>query len=291
MNKNVSVRIVRDDNKEFLIDGTDWNIPSGGLEGFGMFENNIITADYAAGDGGFITSKRLGVKDRTITAKSRIVHLNEILRRAATSFFRPGANYKVYVTYMGETRWCEGVIHAFSLPAENIHRKMTMMVTFLSPDPYLKSYDDFGKNIAEVVGMSGFPYLCSVTPGTIQGTTAGRRFFAEKVLLENDGDVEAYCKVVIRASGDVTNPKITVNDHYVKVLDVMKANDVIIMDFTQRPPRITKNGINCVGKCDRTSDFDKMSLAVGNSEVSFAADYGSNLLDVSIYYNKQYAVI
>ena len=291
MDKKVSVRILRDDNKEFLIDGTDWSIPSGGLEGFGMFENNITTADYAAGDGGFITSKRLGVKDRSITAKSRIVHLNDILRRTATSFFKPGSTYKVYVTYMGETRWCEGVIHAFSLPAENVNRKMTMMVTFLSPDPYLKSYDDFGKNIAEVVGMCGFPYLCSITPGTVKGTAAGRRFFAQKVLLENDGDVDAYCKVVFRASGDVTNPKLTVNDHYVRVLDRMKAGDVIIMDFTKKPPTITKNGVNCVGKCDRTSDFDKMNLIVGNSEVSFLADYGTNVLEVSIYYNKQYAVI
>ena len=36
MDKTVSVRIVRDDNKEFLIDGTDWRIPSDGLEGFGF---------------------------------------------------------------------------------------------------------------------------------------------------------------------------------------------------------------------------------------------------------------
>lgn len=291
MDKTVSVRIVRDDNKEFLIDGTDWRIPSDGLEGFGKFENSIVTEDYAVGDGGFVAARRLGVKDRTIKAKSRIVQLNDILRRTATSFFKPSKTYKVYVTYMGETRWCEGVIQAFSIPAENIHRKMTMMVTFLSPDPYLKSADDFGKNIAEVVGMCGFPYLCSVTPGTVKGVTGGRRKFAKEVFLDNDGDVDAYCKAVFRASGDVVNPSLTVNGNYVKVLDKLVADDVVIMDFTKKPPTIMKNGVNCIGKCDRTSDFDKMNLIVGTSEVSFSADNGSNLLDVSIYYNKQYAMI
>lgn len=289
--KKVSVRIVRSDDKEFLIDGTDWAIPSDGLDGFGLFENEINTVGHGVGDGGIVTSKRIGVKDRTITAKSRSLYLGEILRRTACSFFKPGENYKVYVTYMGETRWFEGVIHKFNLPAENVYRKMTMTVTFLSPDPHLKSYDDFGKNIAEVVGMCAFPYLCNVTDGYTQGVTAGRRCFAEKVELDNDGDVEAYCKAVFRASGDVQNPKLMINDSYVRVLDDMVAGDVIIMDFAQRPPRITKNGVNCVGKCDRTSDFYGMNLVVGNSAVSFSADGGSNLLDVSIYYNKLYAVI
>lgn len=286
MRKEVSVRIVRSDQQEFLIDGTDWKLLEGGLDGFGLFENDVRTVDHGNSDGGLITSKRLSVKDRTITARSRSVHMGEILRRTACSFFRPGESYRVYVTYMGETRWCEGVIHKFSLPAENVNKTMTLSVTFLSSDPYLKSEDDFGKNIAEVVGMCAFPFLC----GT-QGVTAGRRLFAEMVCVDNDGDVDAYCKAVFKASGDVLNPQIMINGRSVRVLDQMIADDVIIMDFTQKPPRITKNGKNCVGKCDRSSDFDKMNLVVGTSEIAFDADSGSNMLDVTIYYNKLYTVI
>ena len=64
-------------------------------------------------------------------------------------------------------------------------------------------------------------------------------------MLDNDGDVDTYCKAVISANGEVTNPKITINDNYVRIIDTMQENDIIIIDFTQNPPTVKKNGINC----------------------------------------------
>ena len=291
MDKKVVIRFIRSDEREFLIDGSDWRIPSNGLEGFGAYENDITTVDNAVGDGGIIVSDRISPKDRTIKALSRNPVLNEVLRKSAITFFNPKLDYKMYITYMGITRWCECKIYKFYISSGNIHRNMDMAITILSPDPFLKSYDNFGKNIASVVGMCGFPYLCSKTDGTPKGITGGKFNFAKKVLLDNDGDVDTYCKAVIKASGEVTNPKITINDNYVRVIDDMKANDVIIIDFTQNPPTVKKNGANYIGHCDRTSAFDDMQLPIGSSEISFDADNGSNLMDVSIYYNKLYSAI
>ena len=45
MDTKVCVRFVRSDEREFLIDGTDWKIPSKGLDGFGAYENDITTVD------------------------------------------------------------------------------------------------------------------------------------------------------------------------------------------------------------------------------------------------------
>ena len=73
--------------------------------------------------------------------------------------------------------------------------------------------------------------------------------------------------------------------------DTMKAGDVIIMDFTKSPPTIEKNGSNYIGHCDRASAFDEMILNVGDTEISFDADDGSNQLEVSIYYNKLYGAM
>lgn len=291
MDKTVKIRIVRSDSKEFNIDGTDWRIPSDGLDGFGAYENDITTVDNAVGDGGIITSDRIAPKDRTIVAKSRNPILNDVLRRVALSFFNSKFEYKIYITYMGVTRWCEGKIYKFDLPNGNVNRTMTMTVTLLCPNPFLRSYDNFGKNIASVVGMCGFPYLCSVTEGTPQGITGGRFNFAQVIVLENDGDVETYCKAVFTAKGTVVNPKLTVNGNYVRVIDTMQLGDVIIIDFVKNPPTVQKNGANYIGHCDRTSAFDDMALVVGDSEISFDADTGSNLLDVSIYYNKLYGAI
>lgn len=291
MDKEVKIRIVRSDKKEFNIDGTDWRIPSDGLEGFGTYENDITTVDNAVGDGGIITSDRIASKDRTITAVSRNPVLNDVLRRAALSFFNSKFTYSIYLTYMGITRWCEGKIYKFELPNGNVNRTMTMTVTFLCPNPFMKSYDNFGKNIASVMGMCAFPYLCSITDGTPKEVTGGRFNFAQVIVLENDGDVETFCQAVFSAKGTVINPKLTVNGNYVRIIDTMELGDVIIIDFTKNPPTVQKNGVNYIGHCDRTSAFDDMALVVGDSEISFDADTGSNLLDVSIYYNKLYGAI
>lgn len=291
MAKEVKIRIVRDDGKEFNIDGTEWRIPSDGLEGFGSFENDIVVVDNAIGDGGIYGSERIASKDRTIVAKSTNPELNEVLRQSATSFFNSKKMYKVYITYMGRTRWAEGKIHKFNLPTGNIHRTLTMTVTFLFSDPFLKSYDNFGKNIAEVTPMCGFPFLCSVTPKTLQGVTGGAYKHATRILLENDGDVDAFCQAIFTARNKVTNPKLVINGKYVRVIDQMMAGDKIVIDFTKNPPIVQKNGVNYIGHCDRTSDFDDMALTVGTSEVQYDADYGVNMLDVTIYYNKLYGAI
>lgn len=283
----VLVKFIREDNREFTLNDDNWKIPSDGLEGFGSFDNDVTIVNNATIDGGIVTSHRLGPKDRTIEAVSRNAHLAEILRDEVTSFFNPKMLYKVYLTYMGRTRWAEGRIEKFRLSTENIYQPMTLTVTLLFADPYLKSYENFGMDIAAISPVAGFPYLCT----RAQGSPTGVYNFAREVNLSNDGDVEAYCRVVITARGDVTNPKIIINGHYVRVLDNMVANDVIIMDFAANPPTVRKNGVNFIGRCDRTSEFDQMGLTIGNSILQYDADNGTNMLSVSVYYNKLYSAM
>ena len=286
MISKVLVKFVRDDGREFVLNNDNWKIPSNGLEGFGDFSNDITIVDNGVGDGGVFSSHRVSPKDRTISAKSRNMYLAEILRAEVTSFFRPRSTYKVYITYMGRTRWAEGVVEKFNLSTGNIHQYMTLTVTLLFADPYLKSYEDFGEDIASIKGV-GFPYLCT----RAQGAPTGVFNYATMVNIANDGDVEAYCKVVFRAGGTVVNPKLILNGHYVRVIDQMQDGDTIIMDFAANPPTVTKNGINFIGKCDRTSEFDKMVLAVGDSTLQYDAEYGTTVLSVAVYFNKWYATI
>jgi hypothetical protein len=283
----VLVKFVRDDGREFTLNNDNWKIPSNGLEGFGDFSNDVTITDNGVGDGGVFSSHRVPQKDRTISAKSRNMYLAEVLRAEATSFFRPKNMYKVYLTYMGRTRWAEGVIEKFNISMDNINRYMTLTVTLLFADPYLKSYEDFGEDIAAVRSMAGFPYICIRE----QGSPTGAFQHATMVNIANDGDVEAYCKVVFTARGAVVNPKLIINGHYVRVLDHMQDGDVIIMDFAANPPTVRKNGVNFIGRCDRTSEFDKMVLAVGDSLLQYTADSGTNVLSVAVYFNKLYATM
>ena len=289
MDTDVIVNIVRDDLKTFRIDNETWHIPSNnGLQNFGVFENDISIIDNAVSDGAMISSYRMGSIDRTIVFHNKNPRkTNKALRNAVLAFFNTKHTYKIYVTYMGVTRWCEGMVYRADIPTLNINWEIECTITFLCPNPYMKSYDDYGKDIASIIPMTGFPYLCTEKDGCPTGAYA----FSQYAVLNNDGDTDASFKAIIKALGNVKNPKLVVNGYYVRIITDMIEDDTIEMDFTASPPTIKKNGKNCIGFCDRTSTFDKMYLEIGDSEISFDADEGTNLLSVSIYFNKLYCAI
>lgn len=161
MDTKVCIRFVRSDEREFLIDGTDWKIPSKGLDGFGSYENDITTVDNAVGDGGIIVSDRIAPKDRTVTAISRNPYLNDVLRKSAISFFNPKFDYKMYITYMGITRWVKGKIYKFSIPAQNVNRVMEMNITLLSPNHFLKVMIILAKTLLLLSECVDF-HICAV---------------------------------------------------------------------------------------------------------------------------------
>ena len=286
MNNKVIIRLVRDDKKEFIIDGGDWKIPSDGLSGFGSLDNNVSTNSNSYGDGSQFTSERLAEKDRTVQASVSDVKRNVELRRSALAFFKFKHTYKLYITYMGLTRWCEGILYKLALSEGNVYKKVTLQFTILSEIPYYKSVDNFGKDIAEIIPMIGFPYIC-----TSRGRVTGIYNFEKEVEVYNDGDVDTFCKAIFRANGDVTNPKLLVNGKYVRILSTMVKGDVIELDFTSPRTKVVKNGINILGSTDRTSNLAEMPLNVGNNVIGYSADDGDSAMEVSIYYNKLYALI
>ena len=285
--RKVIIRLVRDDGKEFLINGGDWKIPSDGLSGFGSLDNEISMNSNAFGDGDQFVSERLGSKDRTVKCCVAKMKNNAILRSKAKAFFTFKHTYKMYVQYMSQnTYWCEGRLYMLALSEGNIYKPVELQFTILSENPYWKSYDNFGKNIASVIPMAGFPYMCSS-----KGIPTGVYSYAKEVVVHNDGDIATSVKAVFRASGDVTNPKLVVNNKYVRVLTTLVADDKLIIDFTPQIVSITKNGVNIIGATDRQSDLTEMELNVGANVIGYGADNGDNNVDVSIYYNQLYGVI
>lgn len=290
---NITIVIKRNsDGATFGIGkGYDWKLLKKGLDGFGEFANDITYVDNGIHDGGLITSTRLGDVDRTI--KCGYIRLNEniAMRRKVTEFFNVKDTFKVYITYMERTLWAEGKLYKFDLSMEEAQdAMMELTLTFFFANPYLKSYDDFGKDIASITPMIAFPYLVS-TNVKPSGLTGGVFNFAKAVEINNDGDVETYCRVVLKADGEVVNPKLIIGEEYVRVIDTMERGDQIEMDFTTFPPTVKKNGVNCIGKCDRTSSFTDMILAKGYVTVGYDADDGDDNMSVSFYYNKLYSAI
>lgn len=286
MANRVIIRLVRDDKKEFVIDGGDWKIPSDGLDGFGSLDNDISMNSNAFGDGSASAGERLAHRDRTVKAIVRDSNKNAAMRQQALNFFKFKHNFKLYITYMGVTRWCEGSLHKLQVSEGNIYKAVSLQFTILSASPYYKSVDNFGKDIAEVLPMIGFPYI-----NTSKGMPTGVYNFEKEVNVYNDGDVDTFCKAVFTANGDVINPKLLVNGKFVRIITNMVKDDVVVMDFTTPRVTITKNGVNIIGATDRTSDLSEMQLNIGDNVIGYSADDGDSSMEVSIYYNKLYALI
>lgn len=275
------LKFVRSDGREMLVRDDVWGITA--MKGLDKPEITVFTQKNALRDGDVVTGSRVGARPIEIELTARNAALNDVLRRAATSFFTLGKTYDLYVTRYGEERfarecWLEG----FDIPTERTAVRIVAKIDLLCPEGYFLSADSFSKNIAAIEPRCGYPYIAHEDCGRIYGVYS----FAETVYLDNDGDAEAYCQAVFIAKGDVTNPRLNAGDGFVRLLTVMHDGDVLIVDG--RNMSVKLNGVNMSNLLDKDSSFDDLVFAVGTSTVGFTADIGSNLLDVYIYYNKRY---
>lgn len=276
----VSARFVRADGKELVADETDWGLT--GIDGAAAPGYQIYSSDNAVGDGSIITGRRVAARDLQLSAAVMDAGSNAVLRKAALSFFRPKVRYKVYLTYMGVTRWIAGELTAFKAPNAYIGEPQTFAAYFLCTELYWQSVDDFGQDIAAITPCWGFPYMDHPTFG-VRVAVAN---FAREVVFNYDGDVPSYFKATITCDGPVTNPKLIMGGSYIRVITEMQRGDVLSID--PQAARVLMNGENVLVRVDRASNFAGMQMDVGENRVSFSADVGENDMHVVIYYNKQY---
>jgi phage-related protein len=278
------------DGKTFFVgNNLDWRFQkNGGLAGFADFSANLTYDDNYARDGGTTWHARLSKKDRTI----KIVYLypdkNVSARQALIEYFKYNYLYNVYITYMGREMYAEGRLYKMAISEETkTYKNIKCTMTFSFDNPFLKSVDNFGRDIAAVTPTTAFPYLAKL----VKGKPTGIFNFQKTVVLYNDGDQISYPRVRIVATDQVWNPEIWINDNFIRFLDTIERNDEIDIDFTVIPPTVKLNGQNAIGKCDRESNFDGMYLSLGNNTIRFDAENGSDEMIVSVYFNKTYTVI
>ena len=269
--------------------GYDWRLVRKGLEGFAAFEGSIQTTPDYSRDGGTLDSVRLDDKTRTI----KICNVNwrdaDAERAKARHFFSYNTKYKILVTQGDETRWNEATLYRMQInePTEEDYR-LTITMSFEFESPYLLSEDDFGQDIASLRPNFGFPWISYLPRG---GTPVGIFNFDRSVSIYNDGDIITYVRVTVGFKNPVTNPKVIINDGFVRVLGEFGRDDYIVMDWTVNPMRITNNGENILGICDRDSLFERMYLEKGANTVAFDADNGTDEMIVTVHYYRQYTLI
>lgn len=303
--KRVVAHIVRSDGASFDIGtGTEWRIPNEGLENWANLPCTVNAVEIPNHDGAIITSKRVGSVDRTITAVAHGSNDGSAARAEAIQFFNPKYSYKVYMTYRGRTRWCEGEQIGFMASEGNVYRDPELSWTILCPNPYLKSVDDFGKDIAGTEGGFGFPWVSFIPEDSNTYTNDyavwGFHTFSDTLELYNDGDVPSGAVITITCTADsdegwVYSPSINVNGSVVKFSGRAMSEDMtIVIDTVSMPPRVTctyaSTGatINYMSNVTRDSNLLGMRMDPGKNIVTYDADGNRENMHVTISYHKQY---
>lgn len=240
----------------------------------------VYTSDKATGRGMKVTGKQIKSREVTITASVTDTGENADARLEANAFFNPLHSFRVDITYYNVTRWAECELLSVDCPQDNMDAPTELKVMFLCPSGFLKSMENFGKDIAEISPQFSFPYVSPVGVGF----DFGFYNFNNEVTLINVGDVETQCTVVFTAKGPLTNPAITKNGkEYVKILKEMVLGDQIEIDFESG--RITMNGER-ITAIDRQSTF--FFLDRGANTLTASADVNIANLSTVIYYNSEF---
>lgn len=287
------IRFVNENGEQFNV-GKDynWRLLKKGLENFSAFESNVTVAQDYGRNGGSLVGIRLNDKTRTIKICNVDWKNSDTTRMELQKYFIYGQKYKIYVTIGETTRWAEGVLYRMAIPEPTDEDyKLNVTMSFKFGDPFLKSEDNFGKNIASLTPMFAFPWLSRMDKQNVYGTAAGIYNFEREVHLYNDGSYEAYPTIKITFKGIVTNPEIRINDGFIRVLGTFNSDDEIVIDCSVSPMTVKNNGENILGKCDRESEFDNMNLQIGDNTLSFIAYSGSDDMNVFVYYYKPYTMI
>ena len=287
------IRFVNENGEQFNV-GKDynWRLLKKGLENFSAFESNVTVAQDYGRNGGSLVGIRLNDKTRTIKICNVDWKNSDTTRMELQKYFIYGQKYKIYVTIGETTRWADGVLYRMAIPEPTDEDyKLNVTMSFKFGDPFLKSEDNFGKNIASLTPMFAFPWLSRMDKQNVYGTAAGIYNFEREVHLYNDGSYEAYPTIKITFKGIVTNPEIRINDGFIRVLGTFNSDDEIVIDCSVSPMTVKNNGENILGKCDRESEFDNMNLQIGDNTLSFIAYSGSDDMNVFVYYYKPYTMI
>lgn len=272
----------------YIGDAYEWRLQKTGAEGFSEFTGDLsVTQDYSR-DGGVTDNIRIADVTRTLKICNVNCRNNKANREAIQKFFTYKAKYKIYITFEGVTRWIEGVLYRMAMnEPTNEDYLLKITASFHFDNPYFLSVDNFGKDIAELTPYFAFPWISQVGVGTASGIFN----YTRSVILKNDGDNIAYPRIDIRFRDAVVNPVVSINNGYIRFIGTFNTSDSINIDYTVNPPKITNNGVNIMGICDRASKFDDMYIMIGENTISFDADNGSDEMSVSVYYNRLYMVI
>lgn len=233
-------------------------------------------------DGAIITNRKIEPREIILTGDITKNANEDINRKKIISFFNPKFDGILIVKRNNEEKKISYVVSSFKFTSKRMNEFQKFELILDCANPYFESIDNFGKNIASITRQFAFPLAIIANKGKIMGY----KTYNNNVQLLNDGDFETGVEVQIKAIDTVINPKIMLNNSFIKVNINMQENDVLIINTNKRKKSIILNGKNIIQKIDKQSSF--FSLEVGNNNMIYSSEEGYENMEVNVYFHKKY---
>lgn len=251
------------------------------IEGLESSEYTINKVDSNQ-DGAEITSRKIEPREIVITGDITKNNNETINRKRLISFFNPKLDGTLTVKRNNEERKIMYTVSSFRFTNKKMYEFQQFELVLECTNPYFESVDNFGKNIASITKQFAFPLAILANKGKIMGY----KTYNNNVQILNDGDFDTGAEIQIKAIGNVTNPKIVLNDSFIRINIEMVKNDTLIINTNQRHKSITLNGKNIIQKIDRQSSF--FNLKIGDNKMTYSSDEGYENMEVNVYFYKKY---
>ena len=294
MNVEGFVSIERPDGKVFEFGNGFYEIE---IDGAGTLTREIYTEAKGIGHGAIVIGSRIPPRSMLISSDTFVTD-NGDLRDEVDEFFRyPEDEHKIIVSYKNKTRWIKGQIEVFDLPLGYVGAPQAFNLSVLCTDPLFRSMDEFGKDIANILPMWGWPFfspmnpsdynnpVASADPYVTKGNITGVYEFEQKAFLANDGDFPTFPRAVITTTAQTSHIILYVDEARLVIIeDTLNPSDTLEVDFGEET--VFKNGVNINSKINRQSVF--FSIPRGGIDFRYAASKNVSAIHVTIYYNQLY---
>lgn len=246
------------------------------LQGLSDLENEITSVKNANLDGSNIISQSLN-------ERSMVLVLRQVQDR---DYYAKFFNAKHSFTMRIFNRQIDFKVESFKFEEQvsNLYELKAMRILCTAYNPYWRSTDNFGQNLAGVVPLFGFPWIATID----DGFAMGYKVFNQNTIFDNDGDVEVGFELKINVTGEMYIFKIENLDtgEFIQILDYFSIGDVIEISTLRGQKEIKVNGVSAINTLDKASTM--FLLNIGANRLKFSAETGVTNCSVFLYYSPLY---
>lgn len=241
---------------------------------------SISSVDFAGADGASVSGSRIGVRNVVMAILPR----GDVgsARVALYRFLRPRES--VTIGFRNDVREAEidGMVETFE--GSLFEAPETLTVSVLCPQPYWRDAARIVDEIASSLRLFEFPF--SIEDEGIPFSSIREVLQIE---VENSGETETGLYVVLRSSGEASNPVLydATRRTYFAVQVDMHAADEVVIDTRRgsKGVRLVRDGVstNLINRMDPGSTW--LQLPVGVTEFALDADSGADYVSAEIYHD------